>query len=137
MRKDRGRWIALAAALPVGLVLAFFLVLAPLFTDGPASIADPERLASLALAVAIFTAVATALSWVSRGDRWALTALGLPGIGLAAWYVLREPGVAELATAYVALVLLSLVAGRMLGLRLRGPRHGDRGPDRDGRRPGA
>jgi hypothetical protein len=135
MRKDRGRWIALAAALPVGLALAFFLVLAPLFTDGPASIADPERLASLAVTVGIFTAVATAVSWASRGDGWALLALGLPGVGLAAWYVLREPGVAELATAYVALVLLALVAGRMLGLRLRGPRWGDH--DRDDQRPGA
>ena len=129
MRKDRGRWIALAAALPVGLVLAFFLVLAPLFTDGPASILDAERLASLAVTVGIFTVVATVLSWVSRGDRWALLALGLPGAGLAAWYVLREPGVAELASAYVALALLALVAGRMLGLKLRGPRRGDRDSD--------
>lgn len=119
MRRDRGRWIALAAALPLGIVLGFLFVLAPLFTDGPASIADPERLMSLALTTALFTAAATALSWISRGDSWVLFALGLPGVAVAAWYVLREPGVAELATAYVALVIVALVAGRMVGLRLR------------------
>lgn len=112
--------MALAAAIPLGLVLAFFFVLAPLFTDGPTSIADPERLGSLALTAGVVLAVATLLAWLSRGDAWVLVALGAPGFFLAAWYVVREPGVAVLAFVYAIVVAAALLAGRVLGLALRG-----------------
>ena len=123
MRKDRGRWIALAAAIPLGVVLGFLFVLAPLFTDGPASPVHPERLVSFALTALLFLAAATLLAWIARGDWWALGALGLPGVATAAWDSAREPGVLGLAVAYVALVVAALLLGRWLGLRFR--RSGD------------
>ncbi|HUR25838.1 MAG TPA: hypothetical protein VM327_07495 [Candidatus Thermoplasmatota archaeon] len=117
--KGRRRGIAIAVAIPLGLVLGFFFVFAPLFTDGPGSLGDPERVASLALTAGVFVVAALLVAWISRGDGWSLLALGLPGVAIAAWYVLREPGVAELAAAYVTLVAIALVSGRMLALRVR------------------
>ena len=122
---ERGRWIGLAAAIPLGAILGFFFVLAPLFTDGPQSLFDQERLVSLAVTALAFVVAASLVAWVARGDRWCLFALGLPGVAIAAWYVLREPGVAELATAYVAVVAIALVSGRLVGLRLRNLGDGD------------
>lgn len=124
MRKDRGCWIALAAAIPLGVVLGFFFVLAPLFTDGPASLVDPERLVSFALTALLFLAAATLLAWIARGDWWALGALGSPGVAMAVWYSAREPGIGGLAAAYVALVVAALLLGRWLGLWVRRSRAG-------------
>ncbi|MEA3136515.1 MAG: hypothetical protein QOC71_796 [Thermoplasmata archaeon] len=119
MRKDRGFWIALAIAIPAGVVLGFFFMLGPLFTDGPSSLVDPERLASLALTGAVYLAFATLLSWISRGDRIVLGVVGVPGIGLALWYTARETGVFGLTIAYVLAVVAAVALGRFLGLRLR------------------
>ena len=119
MRKDRGRWIALAAATPLGVVLGFLFVFAPLFTDGPASFVDPERLASFGLTALLFLAAATLLAWIARGDWWPLAVLGSPGVAVAVWYAAREPGVLGLAAAYVALVAAAVFLGRWLGLRFR------------------
>jgi hypothetical protein len=120
MRKDRGRWIALAAAIPIGLVVGFFFVLGPLFTDGPSSLVDLERLASLAFSTGVYLAFAILVAWISRGDRVPLTVLGLPGLALAVWYTVREPGVAVLAIAYVVAMGIAIVLGRTVALRLRG-----------------
>ncbi len=120
VRNTRGRWIALAAAVPLGAILGLFFVFAPLFTDGPRSLVDPERLASFALTAGVFLVGATALAWVGRGDWWALGALGLPGLALAAWYAFKEPGVAGLAALYAGLLIAAIAAGRLFALRLRG-----------------
>ena len=125
MRNDRGRWIALAAGLPLGIVLGFFFVLAPLFTDGPASPFAGERLASFGLTFAVFLVAAALLAWISRGDWGSVAALGLPGVAIAVWYTVREPGVVGLSVAYVALVVAALFVGRLLGLRLRRSRDAD------------
>ena len=119
MRQDRGRWSGLAIGVPLGLVLGFLFVLGPLFTDGPASIADGERRVSFALTSLLFLMAATLLAWIAHGDWWPLGGLGFPGLAVAVWYASREPGIAGLAVVYVGLVAVAIVVGRILGLRIR------------------
>lgn len=111
--KSRRIAARLAAAL-VGLGLAFFFVLAPLFTDGPPSLADPERLASFALTLLVYLAVGVVLGFLDPGDVLLAALIAAPGLALASLYAAREPGTLGLAVAYV---LLSF-AGSWGGVRV-------------------
>lgn len=125
MASTRGRWIALAAAIPLGIILGLFLVLAPLFTDGPRSWADPERVGSMALTSGAFLVTSTALAWIGRGDRRALVALLLPGLAIAVLYALSEPTISGLAALYAGLAVVAALFGRLLALRLRRSRQAE------------
>jgi hypothetical protein len=109
---------ARASALLVGLGLAFFFVLAPLFTDGPPSLADAERLASLALTLGVYLACGILIGFVAPRDMVTAGMLAAPGLVLAAFYATSETNVLGLAAVYVALAFVGAVAGvRIAGMR--------------------
>ena len=111
-----------AAAVLVGTGLAFFFVFAPLFTDGPSSVADPERLASLALTAGVYLACGILLGFLDPGDLLLASLLAAPGLALAAFYATSEPGVLGLAALYVALAFASALGGvRIAGMRGKAP----------------
>lgn len=107
-------------AVLVGCGLAFFFVFAPLFTDGPRSLLDGERLASLALLVGVYLACAVILGFLDPGDGALALVLAAPGVLIAAWYGLRETGTLGLAALEAALCLAASYGGvRLAALKPR------------------
>jgi hypothetical protein len=116
------RLAARFAAGLVGLGLAFFFVLAPLFTDGPESVADPERLASFAISLLVYLAAGVILGFLDPGDLVLAAILAAPGLVLASLYATREPGTLGLAAAYVAVSFVGAWGGvRVAALRRKPP----------------
>lgn len=116
------RLAARASAILVGTGLAFFFVFAPLFTDGPSSLADPERLASLALTLGVYLACGILLGFLDPGDLVLASMLAGPGLVLAAFYATSEPGVLGLAALYVILAFAGALGGvRIVGARRKDP----------------
>lgn len=107
-----------SAAVLVGCGLAFFLVLAPLFTDGPTSLLSGERLASLALTFGVYLAAGLLLGFLDPRDTLVAVLLAAPALALAAFYATSEPGVLGLAALYVILAFVGSLAGvRVAGMR--------------------
>lgn len=111
-----------SAAVLAGCGLAFFLVLAPLFTDGPASLLAGERLASLALTFGVYLAAGILLGFLDPRDTIVAGLLAAPGLALAAFYATSEPGILGLAALYVIAAFVGSLAGiRVAGLRRTPP----------------
>lgn len=107
-----------SAAVLAGCGLAFFLVLAPLFTDGPRTLLSGERLASLALTSGAYLGVGVLLGLLDPRDTLAAMLLAAPALALAAFYATSEPGLLGLAALYVILAFVGSLAGlRVAGLR--------------------
>ena len=122
MNAKSRRIAARLAAVLVGLGLAFFFVLAPLFTDGPRSLADPERLASLVLTLLVYLAVGVVLGFLDPGDVLLAALIAAPGLLLALLYATPEPGTIGLAAAYVLLSFAGSWGGvRVAALRRKTP----------------
>lgn len=114
------RWSAVgfrALAIVLGLPLGFFLVLGPLFTDGP-GLLHAERLGSLALAFGAYLVAAALLGLARPRDRLLPFLLAAAAFVLVVLYVARESQAAGLAVAY----LLAAVGGGLAGLGLAGLR---------------
>ncbi len=109
-RMQKTLWaVALALA---GALAALFLVFQPLFTDGPASVADPERLASYALTFTGFGALAWLGARFGPWERLTVAWLGAPALLVGAFYgdadfVLRLLVMGATAAGLVVGVLLA------------------------------
>lgn len=103
-----------AAAAVAGVVLGFFFVFGPLFTDGPRDPFALERIASFALSTGMYLVAGFLLGLVSPRDRLRATFLAAPSLVLALLYAARETNIAGLAVAYVVLT----VAAAFVGVRL-------------------
>jgi hypothetical protein len=113
----RRAW-TLALAFVVGLPLAFFFVLAPLFTDAPAGLLHAERLGSYALSAAVYLVAAALLGLLRPRDYTLVCSLTGPAVFAATLLVLRDGRGLSLAVAYVGLA----VAASGLGVWLAGLR---------------
>lgn len=104
---------------PLGILAAFYVVFAGVFSDGPASLWHPERLASYALTLGIYGLAAAA--GARLGGVWwhGWTALMGPAAVLLVGYWTREPGTVTLGIAYLIVIAVAVYAGLELGERWR------------------
>jgi hypothetical protein len=112
------RILALAAAVALGVPLALFFVMAPLFCDGPAGLTHPERLASYAVSAGAYLVGGLLAGLLGRRDPTMVCALTGPGAFVATFLVLGEGDGFVLAVLYVGLA----VAASSLGVWAMGLR---------------
>jgi hypothetical protein len=104
---------------------AFFLTFNGLFSDGPRSLAGPERLLSFALIAAAHAGLA-ALGARFGGGRWAAWAslVAAPSVAIALLYAARESTVLGLAILCAVVAAGASALGAWLARRVRGSRMG-------------
>lgn len=102
------------------LLAAFFLVFAGVFTDGPRSLADPERIVSLALVLAAYVILGVvAVRWSAQHWwRWALSISG-PAALILLLYSIGEYSGLGLHLIYLTCVLAGAFVGAWLGDKWR------------------